>query len=46
MIGDAKYESVRKEMESRLMAVLRGAQDPRVMGDGSTFDKPPFVQAN
>ncbi len=25
------------------MKVLKDHQDPRVMGDGSTFDKPPFT---
>ena len=39
--GDA-YESVRKELSARLMKVLKETGDPRVTGDGTTFDKPPF----
>lgn len=36
------YLSVRKELSTRLMKVLKGTGDPRVTGDGTTFDKPPF----
>ncbi|MDA2930912.1 hypothetical protein MYX84_13375 [Acidobacteria bacterium AH-259-O06] len=40
---DAKYEKIRKKLNRQLMARLRKAKDPRVTGDGSTFDKPPYT---
>ncbi len=36
------YADVKKEISARLMQTLKDAKDPRVMGDGSTFDKPPY----
>mgnify|MGYP002628048999 FL=1 len=36
------YSAVRKELSTRLMKVLTETGDPRVTGDGTTFDKPPF----
>jgi len=36
------YESVRKELSARLMKVLKETGDPRVTGDGTIYDKPPF----
>lgn len=42
-VADEKgYESVRKELFARLMKILKETGDPRVTGDGTTFDKPPF----
>ena len=40
---DAKYEKIRKKLNRQLMARLRKAKDPRVTGDGSTFEKPPYT---
>lgn len=40
---DPAYASQREELSRRLMAVLREAGDPRVVGDGQTFDRPPFT---
>jgi arylsulfatase A-like enzyme len=40
---DPAYAAVRKEMAERLMGVLTDAGDPRVTGDGKTFDRPPFT---
>lgn len=40
---DAKYEKIRKKLNRQLMAQLRKAKDPRVTGDGSTFEKPPYT---
>ena len=40
--GDPKYAKTRAEMGERLMATLRAANDPRVVGDGQTFERPPF----
>ena len=39
------YEATRRQLNERLMSVLTETGDPRVMGDGSTFDKPPFSSA-
>ena len=41
--GDAKYAAAKKKMAGRLMGVLKSTNDPRVTGDGTTFDKPPFT---
>jgi hypothetical protein len=41
--GNPRYEEVRKRLRSRLLTELKRVKDPRVLGDGSTFDKPPFV---
>ena len=36
------YADVRRKLSTRLMKVLKETEDPRVTGDGTTFDKPPF----
>ncbi len=38
-----EYAAVRKELSERLMNVLTSTNDPRVTGDGETFEKPPFA---
>lgn len=38
-----EYAAVRKELSERLVRLLKENSDPRIMGDGSTFDKPPFA---
>ncbi len=40
---DAEYAQVKRELASRLMSILTQANDPRVIGDGATFDRPPFT---
>jgi N-sulfoglucosamine sulfohydrolase len=40
--ADPEYAAARKRLSGRLMDVLTKAKDPRVTGDGSTFDKPPY----
>lgn len=40
---DDKYEAIAKKLREQLMAELKQSKDPRVMGDGSTFDKPPYT---
>ncbi|MBC7967156.1 MAG: sulfatase [Fuerstia sp.] len=37
-----EFAAERKKHSERLMTVLKDSNDPRVMGDGSTFDKPPY----
>ncbi len=41
--GDPAYEQTRKELSGRLLSILKETGDPRVTGDGSTFDKPPYT---
>ncbi|MFZ5832151.1 MAG: sulfatase [Planctomycetota bacterium] len=38
----ADYREVKEQLAARLMEVLKTTGDPRVMGDGTTFDRPPF----
>jgi len=40
---DPKYAKIKEKLSKRLMKILRQTKDPRVMGDGTTFDKPPYV---
>jgi arylsulfatase A-like enzyme len=40
---DPAYSSQKQELGDRLMKVLVDAGDPRVTGDGTTFDNPPFT---
>lgn len=44
--ADAKYADVRKDLETRLMQTLTKVEDPRVTGDGLTFERPPFTDPN
>ncbi|MCB1224770.1 MAG: sulfatase [Verrucomicrobiales bacterium] len=41
--GDPAYAAVEKELESRLLTVLTDARDPRVLGDGETFEHEPYA---
>ncbi len=41
--ADPNYAKTKSEMGERLMATLRAANDPRVTGDGQTFERPPFA---
>ena len=43
--ADADYKSVKSGLDSRLTAYLKKSGDPRVIGDGTTFEKPPFTDA-
>ena len=40
---DPEYAETKKLLSGRLMNVLQETGDPRVVGDGMTFEKPPFV---
>lgn len=40
---DRKYSKVKADLASRLMTILKENGDPRVAGDGSTYDRPPFA---
>jgi uncharacterized sulfatase len=41
--GDPAYEKTRAKLSQRLMKTLKETEDPRVQGDGKTFERPPFV---
>lgn len=41
---DPAYAAKRQELSDLLMKELTAAADPRVTGDGSTFDKPPYSE--
>lgn len=40
---DPAYAEAKAQLKARLMAELERTGDPRVTGDGSTYDKPPFA---
>jgi arylsulfatase A-like enzyme len=37
------YAEIKRELAERLTKILTDANDPRVCGDGQTFEKPPFT---
>jgi N-sulfoglucosamine sulfohydrolase len=41
--ADPKYASVRATLNQRLMQELKRVEDPRVTGDGMTFERSPFT---
>lgn len=41
--GDAGYAKEKAALARQLLEVLKKAGDPRVTGDGQTFEKPPFT---
>ena len=41
---DSKYAEVKKNLREQLMGQLMLFEDPRVLGDGMTFEEPPFAQ--
>jgi uncharacterized sulfatase len=41
--ADPAYAKTKTEMAARLMQQLTDAKDPRVTGDGMTFERPPFT---
>ena len=43
LAGQAEFAEVQRELSQRLMKVLTEAGDPRVTGDGQTFERPPFA---
>jgi arylsulfatase A-like enzyme len=42
LAADPAFAAKRRELSDRLMRELKAANDPRVTGDGKTFDLPPF----
>lgn len=43
LAADPSYAAKKTELADRLMRELKGAGDPRVTGDGQTFERPPFT---
>jgi N-sulfoglucosamine sulfohydrolase len=43
VIDDPAYADARRQLSQRLMKVLTDSGDPRVTGDGSTFEKLPYT---
>jgi uncharacterized sulfatase len=42
LAADPAYARQKQELSARLMKLLTDAADPRVTGDGKTFDRSPF----
>jgi N-sulfoglucosamine sulfohydrolase len=42
LVADPAYAKQKQDLSTRLMTLLTNARDPRVTGDGKTFDRPPF----
>ena len=40
---DPAYAQIRQELTPRLTDTLKATGDPRVLGDGQTFELPPFT---
>jgi uncharacterized sulfatase len=40
---DPEYQQIKEELAGRLMQTLVSTGDPRVIGNGSTFDNPPYA---
>ena len=45
LAADPAYAEQKSELSDRLAKLLAEAGDPRVTGDGQTFDRPPFTDA-
>src|SRR6185503_15757231 len=43
--ADPAYAKSKQEMSTRLMKLLTDAKDPRVTGDGQTFERSPYTDA-
>ena len=41
--GEPDYAETQGRLRQQLLEELKSLKDPRVLGDGSTFDKPPFA---
>ncbi len=41
--GDRQFAEIREKLRRELLSELRKGNDPRVAGDGTAFDKPPYA---
>ena len=46
LAGNQDYQRVQTALRERLFTELRQTGDPRVTGDGTTFEKPPYTNPN
>jgi arylsulfatase A-like enzyme len=44
LAADPQYAAQKNWLFQRLMKLLKEAGDPRIIGDGKTFERPPFVE--
>ncbi len=44
LAGRAELAETKSQLSDRLLSVLKQTGDPRVTGDGKTFERPPFVK--
>ena len=42
LAANPAYSKQKQDLSARLLKLLSDAHDPRVTGDGKTFDRPPF----
>jgi len=43
LAGNPAFAAVKERLAQRLLKALTDAEDPRVIGDGKKFDRPPFI---
>lgn len=43
LADDPLHADIKKQLSTRLLETLRSTGDPRVAGEGDTYDKPPFT---
>jgi N-sulfoglucosamine sulfohydrolase len=43
---ESTYAETKRDLLAQLSGILKDAGDPRTVGDGKTFERPPFVDAN
>lgn len=46
LADDPKYAAVKAELAGKLMDVLVAGEDPRIVGEGDAFDRPPYWKKN
>lgn len=46
LADDPKFTAVKAELAGKLMDVLVTGEDPRIVGEGDAFDKPPYWKQN
>ncbi|MGB0767573.1 MAG: sulfatase family protein, partial [Phycisphaeraceae bacterium] len=46
LANDPAYAAVKKELADKLMDVLVTGEDPRIVGEGDAFDRPPYWKKN
>ena len=46
LADNPKYAAIKAELAGKLMDVLVAGEDPRIVGDGDEFDRPPYWKKN